>query len=356
MTAPAEQLRQQIFTRDPTNPAVLVGDGYGLSLTVTRGHLLLRDGLGRHRRERQLPRAQRTVRRIVILGHTGHLTLEAVRWCVDTGIALLQLDTDGTILLTAGKPGTNDARLRRAQAAAPASEVGIEIAHRLLGAKLDGQAAVLHQVLRAEAAATVIDQLAEQVRHGHDLVRCRDLEAQASNTYFGVWSATVSCRFAERDRDKVPNHWTGFRARSSPLHRAGRTPRTAADPVNALLNYSYALAEAEARLAAQAVGLDPGLGVIQTPTSATGTASPWICSSPCAPSSNATSCSSWPPGTSPPATFTRPGKAPAGCCHRSPTTWPGSSPPWPAPSLPTLRPWRICSLTAAPARSRCARR
>lgn len=100
MTAPAEQLHQHIFTRDPTNPAVLVGDGYGLSLTVTRGHLLLGDGLGRHRRERQLPRAQRTVRRIVILGHTGHLTLDAVRWCADTGIALIQLDTDGTTLLT----------------------------------------------------------------------------------------------------------------------------------------------------------------------------------------------------------------------------------------------------------------
>ncbi len=264
MTTQTEQLLQQLFARDPREPSVLIADGYGLSLTVTRGHLLIRDGLGRHRRERQLPRAQRTVRRIVILGHTGHLSLEAIRWCSDTGIALVQLDTDGTILLTAGKPGPNDARLRRAQAAAAGSEVGVEIARELLGAKLEGQTAVLRDCLQAEAAATVISEFAEQVRDSHDLARCRDLEAQASSTYFGVWSTTISCRFAERDRDKVPDHWTVFSARTSPLHRSGRTPRVAASPVNALLNYGYALAEAEARLAARAVGLDPGLGVIHT--------------------------------------------------------------------------------------------
>ncbi len=253
-----------IFSRDSRDPSVIVADGYGLSLSVSRGHLVVSDGLGRHRRERKLPRAQRTVRRIVILGHTGHLSLEAIRWCADTSIALIQLDTDGTTLLTAGKPGTNDARLRRAQAAAAGSGVGVAITRRLLGAKLDGQAAVLRDCLRAEAAATVISELTEQVRGAHDLFRCRDLEAQASNTYFGAWSTTISCRFAERDREKVPDHWQVFSARTSPLHRAGRTPRTAASPVNALLNYGYALAEAEARLAAQAVGLDPGLGVIHT--------------------------------------------------------------------------------------------
>ncbi len=116
-----------VFERDSTDAHVLVVDGYGISLSVTRGHLLIRDGIGRHRRERKLPRAQRTVRRIAILGHTGHLTLEAVRWCADTGIALIQLDTNGTTLLTAGQSGTDDARLRRAQAAAAGSPVGVDL-------------------------------------------------------------------------------------------------------------------------------------------------------------------------------------------------------------------------------------
>ena len=178
---------EAIFSRDPRDPTVLVADGYGLSLTVNRGHLTIGDGLGRHRRERRLSRAQRTVRRIVILGHTGHFTLDAIRWCHDTGITIVHLDTDGTTLLTAGKPGVDAA-----------------------------------------------------------------------------WSTTATARFAERDAETVPDHWTVFGARGSPLHRGGRSPRNAADPINALLNYGYALAEAEARLAAIAVGLDPGLGIVHT--------------------------------------------------------------------------------------------
>ncbi len=253
-----------LFSRDPVNASVTVADGYGLTIRVHRGHLVIEDGIGRHRRQRRYSRAERTLRRLVILGHTGYLTLEALRWCADVGVVMVHLDGDGRLLAVHGRPGTDDARLRRAQAAAAGSKVGVEIARQLLGAKLDGQAAVLRELLNTEAPATAVSELAEEVRDAHDLVRCRDLEAQASNTYFGAWSATVSCRFAERDRGNVPGHWLVFSARSSPLHRAGRTPRTAASPVNALLNYGYALAEAEARLAAQAVGLDPGLGIVHT--------------------------------------------------------------------------------------------
>ncbi len=144
-----------IFSRDSPASHVLVLDGYGLSISVSRGHLILQDGLGRHRRERRLPRAQRTVRRIVVLGHTGHITLEAVRWCADTGITLLQIDADGTVLLTAGPPGIDDPRIRRAQAAAADSQVGLHVARAVLAAKLDGQAAVADQLGEPGAAETI---------------------------------------------------------------------------------------------------------------------------------------------------------------------------------------------------------
>jgi len=254
---------EQIFTRDSSNSSVLVLDGYGLSLAVSRGHLVLGDGLGQHRRTRRLPRAQRVVRRIVILGHTGHLSLEAIRWCVDTGIVLTQLDTDGRLLLTAGGAQFDDPRLRRAQAAAATNPVGVEIARALLTAKLQGQASVAES-LDASPAAAQIRRLGEQLGHTQDLPGLRGVEAQASNTYFAAWAVHARCRFAERYRDRVPDHWEHFSARTSPLKQGGSSPRIAADPINALLNYSYSLAEAECRLAIQALGLDPGLGVVHT--------------------------------------------------------------------------------------------
>ena len=63
-----------------------------------------------------------------------------------------------------------------------------------------------------------------------------------------------------------------FGARVSPLTGS---PRLAATPPNAILNYLYALLESEARLAAAALGLDPGLGVLHVDTSAFGVTDPF---------------------------------------------------------------------------------
>ncbi len=89
---------------------------------------------------------------------------------------------------------------------------------------------------------------------------CVSIEATAANLYFGAWVGNVSCRFATRDIPKVPQHWSYFGGRASLLDDS-RSPRRAGDPVNALLNYGYALAEAECCTALHAMGLDPGLGI-----------------------------------------------------------------------------------------------
>src|SRR5215472_3399471 len=227
--------------REPYDRRILLVDGYGVSLTVYRGHLTIRDGLGRHRRERRLPRAQRTVRRILVRGHTGHITLDAIRWCHDTGVTLTTIDADGRVLLTAGAAGRDDARLRRAQAAAANSPVGLDIAKALLTAKIDGQATVTDRMLGAPEVADTLRQFAADLQVAPGLFQARAIEATASNAYFGAWPGTVQARFATKDAAKVPEHWAYYAVRRSPI--AGGSPRTAADPINAMLNYSYALAE-----------------------------------------------------------------------------------------------------------------
>lgn len=65
----------------------------------------------------------------------------------------------------------------------------------------------------------------------------------------------------------MPPHWTVFESRGSVLASANAN-RKAERPVNALLNYAFALLEAEAILACVAVGLDPGLGIFHYDTKA----------------------------------------------------------------------------------------
>ena len=60
----------------------------------------------------------------------------------------------------------------------------------------------------------------------------------------------------QRDQAKVPKHWKTLGTRSSPI--SGAT-RNASNPINALLNYLYAILETEVRLAILTMGLDPSM-------------------------------------------------------------------------------------------------
>jgi hypothetical protein len=116
----------------------------------------------------------------------------------------------------------------------------------------------LEDLSDTEEARSIVDQALSDLDQARDAERLRLVEATAANAYWGAW-ARVLMRFARRDESRVPDHWRTFGGRSSPLTGS---PRSAANPANALLNYLYAILEAEARIAALAVGLDPGIGVL----------------------------------------------------------------------------------------------
>lgn len=73
---------------------------------------------------------------MVVLGHSGTVSLEAMRWLYDVGAAYVQLDTDGTVIVASGPSGLDDARLGHAQARVADTETGIAIARELLACKL----------------------------------------------------------------------------------------------------------------------------------------------------------------------------------------------------------------------------
>jgi len=60
----------------------------------------------------------------------------------------------------------------------------------------------------------------------------------------------------------VPAHWHRAGPRTSWIDR--KRARKAASPVHAILNYSYAILEVEATIAAHKLGFDPSLGLMHT--------------------------------------------------------------------------------------------
>src|ERR1700692_3673913 len=81
---------------------VLVLHGYGIRVQVSAGHLLLNDGIADERRTIRLARVNHGLKRLVMIGSDGFITLEALRTISDMGAAFSMLDRRGKIIVVTG--------------------------------------------------------------------------------------------------------------------------------------------------------------------------------------------------------------------------------------------------------------
>ncbi len=238
---------------------VLILDGYGLRASVERGHLAVSDGIGGERRQGRFPKATSGLRRLVLLGHSGSVTLDALRLVHDGGASIVQIDADGQVILASGPAGTADARLLRAQVAASQNGTGLRIVRGLVRGKLRGQAAVLDRLPDAQKAAREVRDIdGSRLDRATTMDQLRALEAQAAAIYWKSWEA-IPVHFARRDEQRVPDAWRTFGLRHSPLTGS---PRNAINPANCMLNLLLATLETETFIAAQALGLAPHLALL----------------------------------------------------------------------------------------------
>ena len=74
-----------IFTSTPADPRVWIAHGYGIRVGVWNGQLETSDGIGKHRRTRNVPKADRQLRRLVVAGQKGYVTLSALHTITGLG-------------------------------------------------------------------------------------------------------------------------------------------------------------------------------------------------------------------------------------------------------------------------------
>jgi CRISPR-associated endonuclease Cas1 len=238
--------------------------GYGIKVYVDRGHLIVKDGIGRDRHEGRFARVGHGLRRLVVIGSDGFVSLAALRWLADQDAGFIMLERDGSVLAATGPVRPSDSRLRRAQALSGQSGAALRIARHLITQKLAAQEQVANELLRDSRAARIIASARDGLASAETSAAIRLLESQAALAYWSAWR-TVPVLFPKNDLRRVPDHWQTFGTRVSPLTGS---PRLAVNPPNAMLNYLYALLESESRLAAAAMGLDPGIGLLHVDTDA----------------------------------------------------------------------------------------
>ncbi len=251
-------------SQNPLSPqeGVITLSGYGIQARVDRGHLLLEDGVGGSRRRARFSRVGHGLKRLVVVGSDGNISLAALRWLADQDASFVMLDRNGFVIATSGPVSPSDARLRRAQALAAQTGSDLKIARELISRKLGGQERVVRDYLCNAEAARIIASFAAELEKADSLDAVRVAESRAAGAYWAAWRM-MPISFPRNDWPRVPDHWQVFGTRKSEI---SGSQRLATNPANTMLNYLYAVLEAECRLALATLGLDPGLGVIHMDT------------------------------------------------------------------------------------------
>lgn len=258
MTASLNVSQSLVPSKSPIHKSgVLTLRGFGVRVRMQSGHLEIDDGVGMDRRKVRLARVGHGLKRLVCVSEDGFVTLSALKWLSEVGASFVMLTGTGKLSLVTGPTSTNDAHVRRAQAMAISNGVGLEISRGLIDAKLQGQGRVIREQLGDSTSAQVIASYREKLPTANTFDAVRHCEAMAALAYFNTWR-DLPLQWPKADLSRIPAHWRTVGIRQSPLTGA---PRLAVTPVHAILNYCFALLEAETRIAVSAVGLDPCLAL-----------------------------------------------------------------------------------------------
>jgi len=250
------------------NPLLLVG--FGSSLSVKDRSLIICEGRfsplsftrysnGEFReprllkfRPRQLPYDS-----IIVEGHSGMITFEAINWLMHHNTPVFMLDYDGSLISAIMPPQPVRGDLRRAQVEAHIDpKKRLAISRLFIEAKLERSDQVLNWLGESHDIEQEIRSFRGEARdlvHVETVDEVRSVEARAADVYWRAFQKAVPAKLE-------------FRSRSS---RARNRQNNASDPVNALLNYGYAFLQSSVRRAINTTGLDASLGYLHEDRPAT---------------------------------------------------------------------------------------
>lgn len=249
--------------------------GHGVSLNVDRGTLLVRDGLTHYpqtRKEHRIfPGDPTRPSRILVVDGSGNITFEVIDWLREQDIPLIRLHWLGAATVIAGRDGyaADPVAWRRQEALRADPKRRLAIGRRLIAQKLERSL----ETLEACLPATVRRHLAMEIIGGKLLLlrsrrtlglsELHGIEGRAAKVYFDAWAGTP-LKWRVSKRYPIPNAWKSIGQRQSLVTGKKGKNRDASHPVNAMLNYAYAVLESQVRLDVLAEGYDPRGGFLHS--------------------------------------------------------------------------------------------
>ena len=232
------------------NPMYL--SGFGVSLSVDRARLMVRNGfcdpdVEPERFEIQPRKAH--FDSVVIDGHSGNITLDAIKWLMRHDIPLFVLDYNGTLLSSTLPREPVNGPLKIAQIEAYRNcEKRFYIAKKLVEAKAQRSIDVMKWLDARYGGFSAIEAAlsseSKRLDQCQSLPRLLSIEGRIAEIYWQYPQQVLPAKF-------------GFTSR---IHETRQM--NASDPFNVLLNYGYAILESECRKALNSIGLEPTIGFL----------------------------------------------------------------------------------------------
>lgn len=263
---PIRKLRQR-------NPAPLILNGHGASLRIEGGALVIRDGFTHYPQEqaryRFFPRDLDLPARILLLDGSGTLSFEVLSWLADQGVALARIKSSGEIATVASGTGyaADRQKVDWQQLTRADSFKRLAFAADLIKRKIASSLPTLEVHIppsksRDMAFAKALSGIARLERETFaDMNAIFAIEGECASAYFRSWHG-LPVNWKGTERRPVPQEWHAYNWRSSRATGVKAENRNASHPVNAMLNYAYAVKLAKLQIEAITDGYDPTIGIM----------------------------------------------------------------------------------------------
>lgn len=255
------------------NPNPLILCGHGVSMRVENNALVIRDGFTYYPQEQNVqrffPRDLDLPNRIMLLDGSGTLSFEVLSWLSAQGVSLLRVDRKGEVACVAsgigfaGDPAkvewqrqTRADEKRRFQFAA-------DLIRKKLFASINALETYLPQSRARDIALSKTNLGIEKLAVGSftDMNHIFAIEGECASAYFASWHG-LEIRWKSLARRPVPKGWHVYSGRSSLATGVKAENRNASHPLNAMLNYGYAVRLSAMLLQVIADGYDPTFGIM----------------------------------------------------------------------------------------------
>ncbi len=244
--------------------------GHGARIRVDRGTLLIRNGFSYYPQKveevRFFPGDANLPDRIIILDGSGGISFDALAWLFEQQITLVQIDWRGRIQVVGANTGyVAKPEFAEAQRVAQHGRRQIEISKWLIEQKIAASIAMLQRTIPTseikERSLLALKQTLQDIKAVRSTARISTIfgiEGRAAVHYFRAQQG-LPIHWKRTNRKLIPDAWHEIGPRKMGWRKRSQTAR---HPVNAMLNYGYAILASQVRSQIVAAGLDPTVGIM----------------------------------------------------------------------------------------------